>query len=730
MTYKILHIKGDFMNKNAISRYFDEFNNANSSADQQSVFMKELKKVENYIKGEDKYKKLLNKLKKAYTACITNKSYTKFNQFAKFLIYVTYSGVYNQESEYSTTAFKGSLYYCMKLDIYNAHTLRKNDVLKGITENKDKEELVKLYDTLCNFLELISTNTIIKYIMFFSSNSQTKYDMADLLLFLPNIYILLNAQEYTFILSLNQSVRYISFENQAYALYCDELFKFDVDFFAKCLRIPIPAKFKSDLNNMINIMSDEIIQRCKKVSKPEPTIYYNVYQSPSTVSNHIFKLSFDNNCISISKCSNALETDKIEPFRPICIRDSNVLFQVVNGYKPNTLYKYLLSIAMDSSDFAQINNISKALAMTMISSISKRQIVVVSCNDNNILQAKEFFCRLIRSEEADNISVINNDDDIKQLSYKNFRNTLNKISYTKTRAVFINNSKDSVTDGTKEKLLQILSETNVQIFIFQTSKKIDYIPADRLIHINLSDWELKNDISCLVSGDLLWGRLYLSVYGLHLIFNERNNKNKFGIKDVSAENDVVFEGMDQDEIIKKISDEFITRCFVSKEEAEVRKKERHAYIDKIKKENTDWSDELIKNRLEQQPLFSTYNSDFLEYANVYLATQYYKNEINKYNITSKTIKKYVKDNYKETFPYSTLNISYTKYNERKKGFDKLSIKRPWVEIEKQLKETNVNNPIGTDKKIELQLSNLIEALPYTIDFRHLSIYSHDTPHIQ
>ena len=52
----------------------------------------------------------------------------------------------------------------------------------------------------------------------------------------------------------------------------------------------------------------------------------------------------------------------------------------------------------------------------------------------------------------------------------------------------------------------------------------------------------------------------------------------------------------------------------------------------------------------------------------------------------------------------------------------LSIKSPWKEIEKQLKETNVNNPIGIDKQIELQLNNLIEALPNTIDFRHLSIY--------
>lgn len=718
------------MNSNAISKYFDELNNTKSTVKQETTHMKDLKKVETYQKGALKYEKLFNKLEKAYTDCITNCSCATFNQSAQLLIHVTYSGICNVTSDYFITAFKGSMYYCLKYDIYSSNILHKNDVLKGITDNKDKENLNKLYNTLYSFLEFISNNEIIKYTMFFSSNSQFEPSLKNLLLCLPNISVTLSTHNQTFISSLNGAIRYILFGNKAHALYCDEIFKFDVELFTKYLQIPVPDKFKNDFNNMINIMSNEIIQRCKKISKPDPTIYYNIYQLLTTDPNHIFKLNFNNNCISISECSNILESDKIEPFRPISITDSNVLSRVVNGYNPETLYKCLLSIAQDSSDFTQIDNISKALATTLISSISKRQIVVVSCNNNNIVQAKEFFHRLICSEEYRNISVVDNDYDIKQLNYKNFRNILDKISYTKTRALFVNNSEDNVADVTKEKLLKTSNETNVQIFVFQTSRNVDYIPADKLIHINLSDWELKNDISCIVSDDLLWSRLYLSVYGLHLIFNERNNKNKFGIKDVSVENDVMFEGMDQDEIIKKISDEFITSCFVSKEEAEIRKGERRKYINNIKEENINWSSELIKNRLEQQPLFSTYESDFLEYADIYLATQYYKNEINKYNITSKTIKKYVKDNYKETFPYITLNLLYTKYPNRQQGFSMLSIKSPWKEIEKQLKETNVNNPIGIDKQIELQLNNLIEALPNTIDFRHLSIYSHDTPHIQ
>lgn len=713
------------MNNNTISKYFDELNNTKSTVKLESTLIKDLKKVEQRKKDALKYEKIFSKLEKAYTDCITNCSYATFNQSAQLLIHVTFSSIYNVPSDYFISSFNGSIYYCLKDDIYNSNILHKNDVLKGITDNKDKENLNKLYNTLYSLLEFISMNKIIKYIMFFSSNSQLEPNLKNLLLCFPDASIYLSEQKQTFIFSKNGAIRYILLGNKAHALYCDEIFKLDIEFFTRHLQIPIPGKFENDFNNMINIISNEITQKCMKISKPAPTIYYNIYQLLAEDPNHIFKLSFNNNCIHISKCSNTLETDKIEPFRPICIRDSNVLSRVVNGYKPDALYKCLLSIAQDSSDFTQIDNISKALAATLISSIAKRPIVVVSCNNNNIAQSKKFFHSLICSEEAGNISVVDNNYDIKQLNYKNFRNILNKISCTKTRALFVNNSEDNVADVTTEKLLKTSGETNVQIFVFQTSRNVDYIPTDKLIHINLSDWDLKNDISCSRSEDLLWGRLYLSVYGLHLIFNERNNKNKFGLKDVPVENDAMFEGMDQDEIIKKISDEFINCCFVSAKEAATRKKERLTHINKIKKENINCSDELIKNLLEHQPLFSTYDSDFLEYADVYLATQYYKNEITKYKITSKTIKKYIKDNYCKTFPHGTLNISYTKYEARGPGFQMLSIKSPWAEIEKQLKETNVNNTIDIDKKIELQLSNLIEALPKTINFRHLSIYSHD-----
>ena len=64
MTYKILHIKGDFMNSNAISKYFDELNNTKSTVKQETTHMKDLKKVETYQKGALKYEKLFNKLEK------------------------------------------------------------------------------------------------------------------------------------------------------------------------------------------------------------------------------------------------------------------------------------------------------------------------------------------------------------------------------------------------------------------------------------------------------------------------------------------------------------------------------------------------------------------------------------------------------------------------------------------------------------------------------------------
>lgn len=405
---------------------------------------------------------------------------------------------------------------------------------------------------------------------------------------------------------------------------------------------------------------------------------------------------------------------------------------MVNNYRPQLLYSVLLSIARDTFDFKQVNNISKALAMTFVAKISKRPIVVVSCSDTNIVQAKELFKQIICSGENNYLFVVDMGYTLKNMTHKKFEQNIFKMDGTKIKAFFIDNFEDKVPANIKEKIIDILKDAeNIQFFIFQTSKNVDYISTDNLIHINLSDWNCLDNSFLLDTSNALWGRLYLPIYGLHLIVKERKSKQQFLLAESPIEDieEDIFDGMDKDKIIKKISEDFISQCFVSKEEAIERKRKRKKDIATIKTENPAFTDEYIKKQLGDQPLFSTPKDKFLEYANVYLNTQYPQNILKKYDIKDETIFEYIKSTYEDIFSYEPLNLRYTGWNQdRPMGFQLLSIKSPWKEIEKELQESSVNKIIGDDEKIEKQLHNLIEILPKTIDLKPLSRFADTNIH--
>lgn len=194
----------------------------------------------------------------------------------------------------------------------------------------------------------------------------------------------------------------------------------------------------------------------------------------------------------------------------------------------------------------------------------------------------------------------------------------------------------------------------------------------------------------------------------------------------------MFNEMTDEDIVGKISKNFLSKCFVSKTEAEERKKKREESIKAIKasKEVTDIKqtldkehakkeiEKIIEEKLDKKLWYSTYDSDFYAYADTFLKTQYPKQIICKYNITSKTIHRYMQSNSSE-YKYDKINSKYTgKKNSR--VFLMLALKDSWDIIEAELNNTNVNASEKEENKIKGKLDYLFDVLPKTIDFCPLS----------
>ena len=729
------------MNEKIVSNYLGDPNVKQAAAPKpqvQAEFFNKLKQVEKLYKSN-------NDFIKAYNDVIDCNIYEHSTQQAQ--MFINLAEQFAKEGiVHGLYAFKDTIFQCtIEHNMFNPIVFDINNVTNGVDGDNNKKALNKLYKSFYNELEKIGKEDIyticLKYYLFFSNNA-FKYPVLNKLLWrFPNVEYFANNLINNYIPSYNKHICYFSSKNTSYVSVYGDILKLDIDFYCKFLGINIPEKYISDLKKMINVMTKVIQNHCCEPPQPDTTFYYCVYtdylnENLSHEMRHMHKLEFSNKSVRLTDCENLQQSGKIQMFNSIDMIENGCLHDVVNNYNPQLLYSVLISIVRYTSDFGQVDNISKALAMTFVAKISKRPIVVVSCSDTNIVQAKELFKQIICSGENNYLFVVDMGYTLKNMTHKKFEQNIFKMDDTKIKAFFIDNFEDKVPANIKEKIIDILKDAgNIQFFIFQTSKNVDYIPTDNLIHINLSDWNCLDNSFLLDTSNALWGRLYLPIYGLHLIFKERNSKRQFllaesPIEDIKEDiEEDIFDGMDKDKIIKKMSEDFISRCFVSREEAIERKRKRKKDIATIKTENPAFTDEYIKKRLGDQPLFSTPKDKFLEYANVYLNTQYPQNILKKYDIKNETIFEYIKSTYEDIFSYEPLNLRYTGWNQdRPMGFQLLGIKSPWKEIEKELQESNVNKIIGDDEKIEKQLHNLIEILPKTIDLKPLSRFADTNIH--
>ena len=626
------------------------------------------------------------------------------------------------------SSYNNNVYYFINNNILTSRSLSKNEVLKNISKTEHILAFEKAYNIFCKFLEAFTRDDeskTMKYFMYFIANYKVdkKQPTPDSIWgYLPDPYFAFGISEkITFIPSTNHQANYILIDKESKILFNHDMYSVGSCFFNNFLQLKIKEKDKKAFNNMLILISKIVGKRCKNFSKPSYTIHYDIYD----LNNYTYKLQFENSTVDITINDRTFVPDNLtehqhwNPFRPIGILNSKILQTVTDNYNPETLYQYLHSMAFDALDPHQIDNISKMLTMTLMTSHDEHKVVIVTCNSNNISDIKKFFTGIICSEEAHNLSVIDMNIDIKEITHKDFKNNLCQLSCTNTRAIFFDHFDDKLTKGTLTNLIQAQKDTHMQIMVFQTSRDVSYISNDNFIHINLSDWKKREDIHELDNYNALWGRLYLSLYGLHLIFKEKKDKYRFPL---AGENLIIEDSVSiivRDEIVANIANEFIEKCFIDIDEAKKRKKERRKEIAKIKKENPGASNDTIERLINKTPLFSTYDEDFKVYADTYLDTQCPKSVVSAHTITNKDIKKYIMKNYKKTFKHTQINAMYTGHDNKAMGFQYLSLKEPWEITEKQLMETNINKTPDIDEQIQTKLKNLIEVLPKTIDFSKL-----------
>lgn len=258
----------------------------------------------------------------------------------------------------------------------------------------------------------------------------------------------------------------------------------------------------------------------------------------------------------------------------------------------------------------------------------------------------------------------------------------------------------------------------MQTFIFQLDTIESTFPQKDCIHLDLSKW-IPPENCTFSANDALWAKIYLPIYGLHILFKDRKNTNKFDFPDIFESKKTIFE--DRDNVIKKMCSDFIKRYFVSVDEALKRKKNRRAAIREIRSKNPGCTDELIIKQLDKSLEFSTFGEDFETYAKLYLDTQYTPSLLEQYNITAEDIKDCLKN--MKTFKYDDVYMTHTgKSYERKAGFYYLSLIEPWEITKQRMLDTHVqpeeNDVISNDMNMAIQ--KLIDILPSVVDMKPLS----------
>ena len=195
--------------------------------------------------------------------------------------------------------------------------------------------------------------------------------------------------------------------------------------------------------------------------------------------------------------------------------------------------------------------------------------------------------------------------------------------------------------------------------------------------------------------DCCWTRLYLSLYGLHLILEKQKSVHNFDLgcqlTPISRYDDPT---STRKNIIENIKNSFISEYFLSKQENEKRKSERAKRILELKKEHgkSESARSIIILELSKTPLYTT-RDELERYIEKYLETQFKPTFLSANNISCKDILKSVQSEY----AYTKTNIEYTMIK-KYRVFKDLSLKEPWLKTKAKMEQTNINTAEDFDIK--------------------------------
>lgn len=616
----------------------------------------------------------------------------------------------------SVVPYKNNLYYYFNTQYAIVSEINKNVIIKKITEESIRKKFEKLFNIIYDYLETNKHDISVIYI-YLCYIARNNANINNLLISFPD-FISNTATNQTCIRSFSNQFIYKLYNHTAMISFngYNEMFPFNLDFFIRHMYISIESQYEEDVTTFISLLKKHIKTSCINHSTPQSTIYYDIYKSGVMTQN--YKLEVQNStCIlkSISDSINEQSNHTLEPFRPICLYNNSALHTVVNNHSPKTLYTYLISMC---SNKPTLDTIIKIITTSLMSINIKRKVAIITCNEKNVDSVKMFFKKILTINDNTYKAVIDEGFDAINLNKPGFKEELRALNYSNAKALFLSNTREKFSVNKLSGIIEKAKPLLMQTFIFQLDTIESTFSQKDCLHLDLSRW-IPPENCTFSDNDALWAKIYLPIYGLHILFKDRKNTNKFDFPDVFESKKIIFE--ERDNIIQKLCSDFIGRYFVSADKAQKRKHERKAAIQDIKKQNPGCTDEIIIKQLDKSLEFSTFDEDFETYTQLYLDTQCSSTVIEQYKITVTDIKKCLID--KQTFRHCEVSVMYTGKNYFKKmGFKYLSLIEPW-EITKQKMLDNRIQPEENDvtsNDMEIAIQKLIDILPSVIDMKPLS----------
>lgn len=696
------------MNDRILNRYVSDkpySANPSKAASGTHAFVKQLSMLEK----SNKINALYSKLKKAYDLLCS--LYAAENRFDETLN--SWLNVANNILFYNLIVLRA---YNKKLySMLGTHC--KNDITSLILNNFDQDianAFDKLFDCLYRYIDsfeslkdstmyswilrdiepntynqLYVTTIPIKIQSYSSPQGTIIHSVVHPASYLPN-----DNTKPCAILSVSNNITYGVINRKAIICYNNDIYELNADTINKLFFIK--AKHNEILKKYVQCLKKELELTClslniKDFEKTRPYFKYLYYNN----SGYCFK-PCQGKINFVSLATSAL-------FKPIII-DKISIKTLKNSYIPQALCKPLQVIS--NNNYSVINTMAKLFADCLLPYPQSHKLYIIKTrNEHDTEIIKCFINRILSYGNGphDSVCVIDKNQSINDVCRK--YKQLDELKYTRIYAMFMKRGKKPLDTQLSIYLSNLLKNTsnnskntivnNIQPILFQTNDDISDLPPELVEFIDLSDSQLDDRICMLSVEDCCWTRLYLSLYGLHLILEKQKSVHNFNLgcqlTPISRYDDPT---STRKNIIENIKNRFISEYFLSKQENEKRKSERAKRILELKKEHgkSESARSIIILELSKTPLYTT-RDELERYIEEYLETQYKPTFLSANNISRKDILKSVQSEY----AYTKTNIEYT-MSKKYRVFKDLSLKEPWLKTEAKMEQTNINTSENSDIK--------------------------------